>query len=208
MTIDKGRFTARRARLARHDTLLVKVYASAIIACTHSTRTGSRKTLRGLMRCRTSRICWWTAGSAAVIRLRARRNLSMQSKVSGKAKSGTPADAHGVSISPHAASKKAGASPVSGSFFLISSSRRSSSASWAATHALTVHRVEERIAEPKVRNPFPSSEESTNFRFLASIIHLSGMPRSSINCSEPTAMLSVTKPKCQTDRAAACGTGG
>ena len=51
--------------------LLVKAYASAIIACTRSTRTGSRKTLRGLMRCCTSRICWWTAGSAAVSRLRA-----------------------------------------------------------------------------------------------------------------------------------------
>jgi len=35
----------------------VKDYASAIIACTRSTKTGSRRTLRGLIRCCTSSIC-------------------------------------------------------------------------------------------------------------------------------------------------------
>ena len=97
-------------------------HISAITICTRCTRSGSRRTLRGLMRCPTSIICWWTAGSAAARRRRARPNFSMPSKsggrcplVSGKAKSGTAAAAHGVSISPHASAKKAGASPSSGS---------------------------------------------------------------------------------------------
>src|SRR6516165_10449887 len=112
--IDSRSLTARMAR--PHQSIGgLRPHASPIIACTRWTSAGSSRTLRGFVRCWTSSTFWWRAGSAAINRLRARRNLSVRSRsggrcpsVSEKARSGTAADAHGVSISPAASAKKEG----------------------------------------------------------------------------------------------------